>query len=192
MKLHSKYSPELVVSRDETRYSLTNPYLDAEKRMILATNGNSLVGVPVEVEDGEQVLPDGEKGRYLSTHALQVTHKEKPLYGLLDLDLVGDRIGPLGLSLKMGVPLEGKFPDVDAALTHFTERKMSDPIAEDGTATISFNARYLFRIAQALGGGDEVVLTFKVGSLEKQAIQVRSAGGDRDLREIAVLMACRW
>lgn len=192
MKLHSKYRPELVVSRDETRYSLTSPYLDAEKKMIFATDGHSLVGVPVEVEDGERVLPDGEKGRYLSAHALQVTHKEKPLYGLLDLDLACDRLGPLGLSLNTGVPLEGKFPDADGVLPRLTERKMSDPIADDGTVTIAFNARYLLRIAKALGGGDQVVLTFKAGKLEQQAIQIRSWGSDRDLREIAVLMACLW
>lgn len=194
MKIHSKYRPELVVSKDETRYNLTNPYLDAEKKMIFAMDGHSLVGVPVETEEGEQVLPEGENGRYISAHALQVTHKEKHLFGLLDLDLVGDRLAPLGLSLETAFSADCKFPNPEPVLPHLTERKMDDPIAEDGTATISFNARYLLRIAEALGNGDQVIITFKVGDPKNKVIQVRSATRyhTRDPREVACLMACTW
>ena len=192
MKIHSKYKPELVCSRDETYFSLNNPYLNAAKKMVFATDGHSLVGVPVETEKDEQILPKDEAGCYVSAHALQVTHKEKRIFGLLDLDLIGDRLSPLGLSVKMGTPMEGKFPGIETVLPRLTERKMEDPISEDGTVTVSFNARFLLRIAEALGSGDQVVITFKVGKLREKAIKVRSGNPEADPREVAALMACSW
>ena len=59
---------ELVVSQEVARYSLTNLWLDVEKKRLVASDGNMLLIVPVEVEASDvsgpvdpQVLDQGRK-----------------------------------------------------------------------------------------------------------------------------------
>lgn len=61
MKLHKQCKIELVASKDETRSSILNPYLDIEPGKdgapaigrIVATNGIAIAVVPVKLEDGD-------------------------------------------------------------------------------------------------------------------------------------------
>ncbi len=42
-----------VLSKEEFRYTLRQPYLDVPKKLFLATNGHSLVAIPVTVGEGD-------------------------------------------------------------------------------------------------------------------------------------------
>lgn len=49
MKMYKRYKPELVLDRKSNSFSFKHLYLDAEKSVIVATNGVMLVKIPVVV-----------------------------------------------------------------------------------------------------------------------------------------------
>jgi len=52
VKLDPRYKPELVTSKDSTRYNLSAPWFDAEAQRVVATDGHRLVVLPVEEPSG--------------------------------------------------------------------------------------------------------------------------------------------
>lgn len=53
MKMDPKFKPELCVSGDDSRYNLSRTYFDADRNVVVATDGRMLVAVPAEVERGD-------------------------------------------------------------------------------------------------------------------------------------------
>ena len=70
MKIHKSLRPELAVSKDQSRYVLTEPWLDAENKVIVATDGRHMVVVPVEIEEGDT-------SGHVSAEALAGARKDK-------------------------------------------------------------------------------------------------------------------
>jgi hypothetical protein len=129
VKIDTRYRPELVVSKDETRYNLTEPYLDAPAKRVVATDGHRLVVLPVEVDEGEG-------SRYVDRDLLRVARRW--LGGV-----VGGPTWPEDPSLA-----SAKFPDWKAVVP----KKPGEP----GTVTIGLDLRLLEGILKALGPGKDV------------------------------------
>ena len=53
MKLDPRFKPELVTSKDSTRYNLSAPWFDADAQRVVATDGHRLVVLPVEEPSGD-------------------------------------------------------------------------------------------------------------------------------------------
>lgn len=121
MKVDAKYRPEKCCSRDETRPNLTNPYFDAEEKLLVATDGHALVAVPVE--DG------GETSGYVSGAALRAGRRRVKC--------------PPPVEVAVG-PKDGTFP---AWRQVVPKVKAGD----EGTFTVRLDAKLLADLAEALG-----------------------------------------
>ncbi|HEX9052296.1 MAG TPA: hypothetical protein VF841_17335 [Anaeromyxobacter sp.] len=126
MKVHRKYRVEECACRDPLRPNLTRPYLDAERKLLVATNGNALVAVPAEVDD---VL--GESSGYVDPAALKAARKAA---------------GRKATSIEVAtVDAEGQtFPAYEQVIPR---TKAGDP----DTVTFRFNANLLRDLLAGLG-----------------------------------------
>ena len=169
MKFDPKYKPELCASKDETRPNMCHVELDVKEKRMVATNGHCMVVVPVTVEEHDTSGP-------ISKDALVAARK-------LAKNTNGDACIKANGSLAVhgatfDRPEARQFPPVDQV------------IPPDRKATISFSAKYLKEIADALGSKDGVVTLAIDGDCD--AITVwsgisKGAKGD----PFAVLMPCR-
>ncbi len=170
MKVNRKYKIEKCVSLDELRPRLSQPYLDAERKLLVAMNGKILVGVPVEVDDLV------EASGYVDPAALAAARKAA---------------GRKADSIEVpAAPVDGwTFPAYEQVIP---KTKPGDP----GTVTFRFDERLLRDLLAGLGSDGSVVeLTVPLdakrpGYSEDYApILVRNAcKGESDPREVAVLM----
>lgn len=135
MKLDRRLRPELVASEDETRYQIEAPYLDAEHKVLVATNGWALVAVPVEVAEGEI-------SRYVGREILALARRKSACDAI---EITGDTL-PSGHVLP--TDQDRKFPAWREVLP---AKKPGDP----GTVTIGLDATQLRAIGLALGERDE-------------------------------------
>ena len=139
MKLDPDYRPELVVSKDETRYQLHDPYLDATAGKLVATDGRRLVAVPVEVAEGES-------SRYVDCALLRAARRWRRHYvpsAAIEIVIDGVQGGP-----TWPTDQDRRFPDWKGALPG---KKEGDP----GTVTLSLDAHFLQTLALALGGKED-------------------------------------
>lgn len=187
MRIGRYYAPEKVSSKDKNRPQLAHPYLDVDAGKVVATNGHSLVAVPVDV-DGHDV------SGYLAGELLKIARRTcgKDVVEAEIRDRT--RIVPHDIEWPCNTTTGCTFPDWRKVLPSF---KPGDP----GTVTVGVDARLLRQIADALGGEGGVTMTFRLDSvnadkgvsdegvvLEPQII-VRSRFG-RD-GEVGVLMPLR-
>lgn len=86
MKLHKNIRPELVASKSRYRIALSEPWLeipaDGKPAQLIATNGNALVAIPVDV------APTDHAG-YVSGEALKAARKLAPKTGEAEIGLNG-------------------------------------------------------------------------------------------------------
>jgi hypothetical protein len=54
MKLHPNIKIESIASKDKTRCSILNPWIDAENSKLVATNGMAMAVIPVLLEEGDE------------------------------------------------------------------------------------------------------------------------------------------
>jgi hypothetical protein len=185
VKILPKYRPELCVFRFDDRPQLEDPYLDAEERKVVATNGHALVAVPVEVAEGEQ---SGFLSRVLLRIARRWFKRERDPSGSKPVEIVGDRV-PNG-------PSYPTIQDRGAAFPNWKEVFPKRAKGEAGTVTVGLDAFYLKDIALALGGEDrpggcQVQVTIDItGGAGWEPFLVRLNEGDE--AAVGVLMPVRF
>ena len=171
MKLKSKYRPELICSRDATRMVLTNANLGfvKGKQCLVATDGKRLLVLPVE---GEQL--EKENGP-VPREALKLAREKRPSrkQDVVSIVLNGKCELENGWTLPRPTQEDMKYPNVEQVI----------PTPSSMDQKISFNARFLWEIAQALGV-EHVILTHNPGG----AITVTSPHEEA----YAVLMPMRY
>jgi hypothetical protein len=167
MKYETSLKLEKVCAAKNTRrYNITDAHLDAESSKLVATNGGSMVVLPVEVEPGDVSGP-------VPVAAIAHARKHKAL---------GIKLN--GAAETAGLTVErtdrGRFPDYKAVL---------QALSTD-TYTVSLNARQLFDLAQAIGY-DIVRLDIPRGGLSALRVTVNPVKGGQDFGAVGVLMPCR-
>lgn len=129
MKIHKDCKIELAASRDQTRYSITEPYLDMTKEPVMvATNGAIMAVVPVETEEGDA-------SGFVTGEALKAERKAK--LGMLcngELKVAG---GP-----TFSRPDNGAFPNWRTVLPD-KDREV--------VFQVGINVKMLWELCQAIG-----------------------------------------
>jgi len=141
MKIKKECKIELIASRDETRHVLCNPYLQGSK--LIATDGQRLVAIPVELEEGDSDGP-------IDCSAFKLSRKTSSGEKLSKISANGC----LKVQTKDG---EITMPRKDFNGYSFPQWQKVLPNPDRGGIKIGLNAKFLYEIAQALGG-DRVVI----------------------------------
>lgn len=166
MKLRRKYRPELIASKDATRAVINDLQISEHegKPVLVATDGRKLVVVPITLEKGE-------KGR-LPKDALAFARKTAHRKDDLTMSLNGKVEFPNGWTMPL--KLDGNYPTWQTVVPEKADRKHR----------ISFNAKFLYELAQAMGT-DEVVLHMGT-AMDSIIVEPGVSDG-----EFGVLMPCR-
>lgn len=129
MKIHKDCKIELAASKDETRYSITEPYLDMTKEPVMvATTGAILAVIPVETEEGDA-------SGYVTAEALKAERKHK--LGMLcngELKVAG---GP-----SFPRPEKGQYPNW---------RQVVPAKDRESVFQVGINVKLLWELCQAIG-----------------------------------------
>ena len=129
MKIHKDCKIELAASKDQTRYVLTEPYLDmTQSPVMVSTNGAIIAVVPVETDDGD-------KAGYVTGEALKAERKAK--LGMLcngELKVIN---GP-----SFQRPELGQFPNW---------RQVLPPKDRETKFSVGLNVKLLWELCQAIG-----------------------------------------
>jgi DNA polymerase III sliding clamp (beta) subunit (PCNA family) len=144
MKISKKCKVELIASKDNTRYVINNPYLQGDK--LIATNGKSLVVLPVE-RDSEDT--DGP----INVEAFKLSRKV--LSCIKDSQIIAN--GELKISTKEG---QMTIPRRDLTGGNFPNWKQVIPNENRGGYKIGLNAEMLYDLAQSLGGNEVILEVF--------------------------------
>lgn len=161
MKLHKECKVELAASKDVSRHSITEPYLDITdgKGVLVSTNGQTLVTVPVELS------PDDVAG-YVSLAVLKAARKAAPRSDTADIALAGKTAALADGTTMPRTALDYQFPNWRAVVPE----QYTAP-----AAVIALDAKLLWELAQSMGT-QGVCLTIKDG---ESAILVSPAGAGR-------------
>ena len=141
MKIKKECKIELIASRDETRHVLCNPYLQGSK--LIATDGQRLVAIPVELEEGDSDGP-------IDCSAFKLSRKTSSREEFSKISANGS----LKVHTKDG---EITMPRKNLDGYSFPQWQKVLPNPDRGGIKIGLNAKFLYEIAQALGG-DRVVI----------------------------------
>ena len=134
MKISKNCKIELVASKDSTRLALINPYLQGSK--LIASDGHRLVAIPVEREEGDSDGP-------IDCSAFKLSRKTSSGEKLSKIS----ENGCLKVHTKDGeITMQRSFKDIN-----FPNWQKVLPAIDRGGIKISFNAEYLYEIAEALG-----------------------------------------
>lgn len=129
MKIHKDCKIELAASKDQTRYVLTEPYLDmTQSPVMVATTGAIIAVVPVETDDGD-------KAGYVTGEALKAERKAK--LGMLCNGELKVTNGP-----SFQRPELGQFPNW---------RQVLPPNDREVKFSVGVNIKLLWELCQAIG-----------------------------------------
>lgn len=162
MQINKLAKIEKCVSTDETRYVLTQPYLDirdGEARMV-ATDGRCMAVVPVDVDASDV-------SGHVPAESLKTARK---VWGKLTLNTLA--VGEASVSVgdyqwKRPVDM-GKFPDWRNVIPN-PEKDRTE------TLRVGINPEYLARVAEAIGTDRHVVLEIPVETQGRYKGQVLNA-----------------
>lgn len=161
MKMERKYKPELIASKDDIRYVLTNLCIDIhkDKTVVVATDGRRLVCVPCEIDSIHEI---GLVPVEAIAQARKV--KSKNRHDDLTVPLVGqtgmnDRLQLNGRAEIRNGPV---LTTIDRPGCEFNYPKWPEAVIPKGepTFTVSLNAELLLGLAKALGTDGSVKLQF--------------------------------
>lgn len=131
MKINKKCKIELIASKDETRSAINDPYLDGN--LLVATDGRKMVVLTVELEEGDT---DGYISKEALIQARKLAIKNNP-------SIISAK--QESLRLANGTILQRKSD------TQFPKWKQVIPEKNDNRKEISFNAKFLWEMAQSMG-----------------------------------------
>jgi hypothetical protein len=147
MEIGIEYKLEKVVASGkearEIRPQMTHIYI--HNGMAVATDGVTMAYAPVE-------MVEGDTEGYLSTDALLLARKDAKQAESYYAGIKLDDVQTLDNGITIPRPIEVdlfKFPNTDSIM---------DPARETPTISVSFNPRFLVRLADAIGSGEGVVL----------------------------------
>lgn len=143
-------------AKSEGRYRMTELRLERapiatgveneDRGVLVATDGRRIVALPVTLDEADT---DG----FVTCEAFETACKRTNRYGFAQLTANGKLELANGQSFTRTT--EGEFPRWRDALPKFAR-------GDEGTMSVSFNAKYLAEIAKALNARDEIVtLTFE-------------------------------
>lgn len=150
MKINKTFKPELIASTDDTRYTITAPYLEGDR--VIATNGMAMVVLPIEREENDT---DG----HIQSEAFKTARKQ--LKNLSESQFVANgQITYADGSTAPRVKDMGNFPQW---------KQVVPPIDRPVGFKVALDAELLLKLADALGAmpdenkknGKIVTLTFK-------------------------------
>ena len=137
MKLKDKKSIEQCAGKNDTRFYLNNPYLDAENKRLVATNGHCLAVVPVELSEGDTSGP-------VSADALKAARKTLAVFNP-DLNGEAELVCNDQLEVTDGPTFPrpsfngNKYPDIDAVVPD-----------KKGRICVGVRVQYLADVAKAI------------------------------------------
>ena len=161
MKLNKKCKIEAIASKDSTRHVLMAPFLEVKegKGNLIATNGQGLVVIPVEISESDV-------SGHIPLTALKESRKGKVAEPILECS-------EKAILLQDGA----SFPRVD--LGNFPNWRQVIPDQEGKTLRrVALNAEMLFAIASAMGTSG-VILEFDAGNFDGAPIKVFPASSGR-------------
>jgi hypothetical protein len=129
MKIHKDCKIELAASKDASRYSITEPYLDMIKEPVMvATNGAIIAVVPVETEEGDA-------SGFVTAEALKAERKAK--LGMICNGELKVAAGP-----TFPRPDLGQYPNW---------RQVIPAKDRESTFKVGLNVKMLWELCQAIG-----------------------------------------
>ena len=153
MKIHKDCKIELAASKDETRFAITEPYLDmVNEPVMVATNGMMMAIIPVEVNEHD-------KQGYVTGESLKAMRKVKFNPEVTCNGQLSVKDGP-----SFPRPDNGQYPNW---------RQVVPAKDREVKFSVGLNARALWELAQAMGC-DAVSLEF---SDSGDAIVVKPSNG---------------
>tara|TARA_Y100000310_G_scaffold157334_1_gene156707 strand:+ start:661 stop:1203 length:543 start_codon:yes stop_codon:yes gene_type:complete len=164
MKIPKTCKLEKVVSKDESREALLSILIESKdgQTNAVATDGRRMAVVPIEIADEDQL--DGQK--LMFPKALIEARKQAKQAKESTIGLNGAAMMPNGEIYPIRTDL--KYPNWRQVV----------PPNDNPRQTISFNAKYLFELAQAIGCPNDNV---------KLQIETNSATGQIDPRAALII-----
>lgn len=154
MKLQRKYKPELIVSKDATRYILEQVMVDLYEGepVCVATDGRRIVIVPCEIEDVREIGCLSPQVFKTARAAQSIKNKSKSIPAVPVLDIEADVEQVI---VKNGIKTV-VFKRQDYG-RDYPKYKQAIPTGKP-RVTISINPKLLWELAQAMGAEDGVTL----------------------------------
>ena len=164
MKFNKVFHIEKAASTDENRYVLNGVYLDKEEKKLIATDGRRLAMVPCEpdAEDESQIIPSSA----LQAHRRSRGKKDK----VLELTCNGSIRYETKEGKAEADKVEGNFPAYKQVLPKWDEGVLSHEF--------SFNPKFLYELAQALGSPEGVTLKIAIAYYDERATDVNQLPRD--------------
>jgi hypothetical protein len=150
VKIAPQYKPEICAHKDGMRPEIAAPYLDVQRRRVVATDGRMLVAVPVEIESGDVsgfIGPSqldlargrGPRGTFPDWTACVPTFKEgEPGTVTIGISarLLSDLAKALGSDSRRQVALTIKVDGNDAAYSPMLVRRAENDAGLDEVAVL--------------------------------------------------------
>jgi hypothetical protein len=175
MKINKSHKLESAVSKDDTRCSIMQPFIQGGRA--IATDGRILASVPIETEEGEEV-----NGMRIPLDAIKAARKST-LKIIPDLSLT--------LTEKSASVLSGAsfpVPHFDATLPKVADIVSAKIEKSEATFSVTLDVDLLKKLSEALGT-EKVTLIFKD---EKSIITVLPSGlENRENKSFGLLMPIR-
>ena len=175
MKIAKIHKLEAAVSKDDTRASIMQPFIQSGRA--IATDGKILASIPIETEEGEEV-----EGKKIPLDAIKAARKAS---GKLWADM------PFTFSETHCSILGGaSFPlhHVDVKAPKVAEIVLAKLEKEEAAFSVTLDIDILKRLSEALGT-EKITLNFKD---EKSIITVLPSGlENRDNKAFGLLMPIR-
>lgn len=175
MKFPTNSKPELCISKDKHRGSLSEPYLDTESDipMLVTTDGHRMTAIPVEADKAEH--------GWINPNAVKAARK---------LAKKSEKAG-ISCNGTLTVTDGTQFPrstDQSTGFSRFPNWRQIIP-AKDRPINfrVAFNAKFLAEIAEALGS-DEVILEFESNTT---AIKINPYSASANDGRFGLLMVCK-
>ena len=162
---------EKAASTDQIRHFITEPYLDVDNSLIVATNGHIMAVCPVE-------LDEGDTSGYVSSECIKAGIKASPVTKRTDKTANIKANGSLVLDNNQTFPRPelGTFPDY--------KRVLPDPSKAE--MVISLDAKLLKDLADAINTPGSSVIKLHIKD-NKTAFYVES---DKNSECYGVIMPC--
>jgi len=185
MKMHRKYRPELLVSKDATRPQLVCLHLDTKAKVLVATNGRGMVTVPVDVDNKDvdgpvfiEAMAEARKVQRASMKKEVTWLHVRALHKLLDVG-----------RMLFRRPTDHRYPEWENVKPSFKAK-------DAGTITFALDPALLLNIANAIDHSSKFVRVTMAVSKKDPTVsdecEPMIVTTDDDEPAVGVMMQVRW
>lgn len=182
MEMDSKYIPELCSGGPQV---FCNPFLDVERKLLVATNGHIFIAIPVTVEEGKDC-----RG-YITSDALEYARKVAKRTGQKISIKARRKTLAVGNTIFKRPPCND-FPDLDYVLKGFPTSQKD--------IVFGMDSKYIKSITRALNPGksEYIYYRFNPNETDKKCGHAGPIGisfkprGREGSNQIAVIMPVRY